>query len=60
MPDNIGPGYISHFCHVSHNEINAAYEAMTDNEKKEVVKILTRLKKLIHETIKDYQDEITA
>lgn len=59
MSENIGPGYINYFCHVCHNEINDAYEAMTDDQKKEVIVILTRLKKIIHETIKDYQSEIT-
>jgi len=58
MCENIGPGYIEHFCHSCHGEINNAYEAMCDKEKEEVVKILIRLKKLIHETIKDYQSEI--
>lgn len=60
MSENIKIGYITHFTHNSHNEINAAYEAMCDENETEVVQVLTRLKKFIHETIRDYQTEIDA
>lgn len=49
-------GYIHHFSHVSHCEINAAYEAMFDEDPLKAIECLNRLKKFLNETIRDCKE----
>lgn len=49
-------GYINHFSHVAHNEINSAYESMFEEDPTEAVNTLNRLKKFINETIRDCKE----